>query len=287
MQNLSKNHPVLSKLIISKILPVLLLTSMTTSLSSMQRTAHLARAIATNHVKPYSLTATTKKQKLAAASTIFTSPTLMPTITTSRTMSTATSKTNYEILGVSKDASIAEIKTAYRKLALKYHPDTNPGNLSAADNFRKISEVYQTLLASKNKGTNYFDEWFQEFEKQQAKERAEWAKKQAEWAKQKAERQAEREKYQAEWDADSKKRQAEWDKEHADSKKRQAEWAKKHAEWAKEQAEWAKEMAGYEEKLYLCFYFYTACIIVSNIKEAITGTSVHKTTLESKIVDAR
>ena len=51
----------------------------------------------------------------------------------------------YEVLGVSKDASDAEIQQAFRKLALKYHPDKNPDNPQAAANFKKVSEAYEVL----------------------------------------------------------------------------------------------------------------------------------------------
>lgn len=51
----------------------------------------------------------------------------------------------YKILGVPKGATAEEIKKEYRKLALKYHPDRNPNNKSAEDNFKKISEAYAVL----------------------------------------------------------------------------------------------------------------------------------------------
>jgi molecular chaperone DnaJ len=51
----------------------------------------------------------------------------------------------YEVLGVSKSASEDDVKSAYRKLALKYHPDRNPGDNSAEENFKEATEAYEVL----------------------------------------------------------------------------------------------------------------------------------------------
>ena len=51
----------------------------------------------------------------------------------------------YEVLGVKKDASDAEIKKAFRTLAMKYHPDRNPGNAEAETKFKEINEAYDVL----------------------------------------------------------------------------------------------------------------------------------------------
>ncbi len=54
-------------------------------------------------------------------------------------------KDYYEILGVSRDASQDDIKKAYRKLAMKYHPDRNPDDKQAEEKFKKVSEAYEVL----------------------------------------------------------------------------------------------------------------------------------------------
>ena len=51
----------------------------------------------------------------------------------------------YEVLGVSKTASDSELKSAYRKLAKKYHPDVNPGDKEAESKFKEATEAYSVL----------------------------------------------------------------------------------------------------------------------------------------------
>jgi molecular chaperone DnaJ len=60
----------------------------------------------------------------------------------------------YDVLGVSKSASPEDIKSAYRKLAVKYHPDKNPGDKAAEDKFKEASEAYG-ILSDKSKKENY------------------------------------------------------------------------------------------------------------------------------------
>jgi molecular chaperone DnaJ len=60
----------------------------------------------------------------------------------------------YEVLGISKNANEAEIKKAYRKLALQYHPDKNPDDKSAEDKFKEAAEAYE-VLSDANKRTRY------------------------------------------------------------------------------------------------------------------------------------
>lgn len=63
-------------------------------------------------------------------------------------------KDYYELLGVSRDAAEADIKKAFRQLALKYHPDRNPDNKESEDKFKEINEAYSCLI-DPEKRSNY------------------------------------------------------------------------------------------------------------------------------------
>ncbi len=74
-------------------------------------------------------------------------------------------KDYYSILGVSKTASSEEIKKVFRKLAVKYHPDRNPGNKQAEEKFKEISEAYEVLGdADKRKKYDQFGQYWQQAE---------------------------------------------------------------------------------------------------------------------------
>ena len=78
-------------------------------------------------------------------------------------MPSANFKDYYNILGVKKNASADEIKKQFRKLALKYHPDRNPGDLKAEAKFKEISEAYE-VLGDKDKRAKYdrFGQYWQQ-----------------------------------------------------------------------------------------------------------------------------
>ena len=57
----------------------------------------------------------------------------------------------YQVLGVSRDADQGTIKKAYRKLAKKYHPDTNTGNTKAEERFKEVTEAYDILSDAKKR----------------------------------------------------------------------------------------------------------------------------------------
>ena len=60
----------------------------------------------------------------------------------------------YDILGVNRNAQGDELKKAYRKLAMKYHPDRNPDDTSASEKFKEVTEAYE-ILSDPSKRTAY------------------------------------------------------------------------------------------------------------------------------------
>ena len=60
----------------------------------------------------------------------------------------------YEVLGLSKGASESEIKSAFRKMAMKYHPDRNPGDKEAEEKFKEVNEAY-SILSDPEKKSKY------------------------------------------------------------------------------------------------------------------------------------
>ncbi len=79
-------------------------------------------------------------------------------------------KDYYEILGVDRSADTQEIKKAYRKMALKYHPDKNPGDKDAEEKFKEASEAYE-VLADEQKRTMYDRFGHDAFKQQQQQQR--------------------------------------------------------------------------------------------------------------------
>ena len=56
----------------------------------------------------------------------------------------------YEVLGIGRDATDEDIKKAYRRMALRFHPDRNPGDREAEGNFKEATEAYEVLRDSQN-----------------------------------------------------------------------------------------------------------------------------------------
>src|SRR6201986_1302323 len=59
----------------------------------------------------------------------------------------------YEVLGVARDTSDAEIKKAYRRVAMKYHPDRNPGYKESEERFKEASHAYEVLSDAQKRAT--------------------------------------------------------------------------------------------------------------------------------------
>src|SRR6202045_2293469 len=57
----------------------------------------------------------------------------------------ATKRDYYEVLGVGRDCDTPSLKSAYKKMALQYHPDRNPGNQEAEEKFKEAAEAYEVL----------------------------------------------------------------------------------------------------------------------------------------------
>jgi molecular chaperone DnaJ len=72
-------------------------------------------------------------------------------------VATRTTRSLYEVLGVEKDAPAEEIKKAYRKLARKYHPDKNPGDKEAEEQFKEVQAAYDVLSDAEKR--QQYDSW--------------------------------------------------------------------------------------------------------------------------------
>ena len=83
----------------------------------------------------------------------------------------------YSILGVKKDATAEQIKKAYRKLARKHHPDVNPGNKEAEEQFKEVSQAHEALSDPEKR--KIYDEFGEDglkagFDPEQARQYRQW-----------------------------------------------------------------------------------------------------------------
>src|SRR5690554_6294644 len=76
----------------------------------------------------------------------------------------------YKILGLTKGATVKEIKAAYRKLARKYHPDLNPDNKESEQKFKEINEAHEVLSDPENR--KKYDMYGEDWKHGEAKEKA-------------------------------------------------------------------------------------------------------------------
>jgi DnaJ-class molecular chaperone len=79
-------------------------------------------------------------------------------------------KNFYKILGVKMTATKEEIKKAYRKLALQYHPDKNPDNKEAEEKFKKISEAHENLIDDTKRAKHDFELQQEEIRQEQLRQ---------------------------------------------------------------------------------------------------------------------
>src|SRR6185437_6349136 len=77
-----------------------------------------------------------------------------PGTTKGDSLPTQVKRDYYEVLGVSRSCTEQELKSAYRKLAMQYHPDRNPGDQAAEEKFKEASEAY-SVLSDENKRAQY------------------------------------------------------------------------------------------------------------------------------------
>lgn len=131
---------------------------------------------------------------------------------------------HYSILGLTKTASSAEIKAAYRKLVKIYHPDKNPNSYEAVEKFRQIQQAYETLIdpiaRSKYDGKVSYTEYYnQQAQSQQTKQKAQGRGKKYSFTEEDLKRrQYYKEHYKQQYDASKKTNSAEEKKKYNETR---------------------------------------------------------------------